>query len=95
MAGSGTVWRDLAATVSSSPGRSGHAGRGKAWLYVHGHGLWLARQVADEMSGVSGHGRDVRHGGLRIALIPMGPVHLKPVIGMRAAVFPLDSVRRL
>jgi anti-sigma regulatory factor (Ser/Thr protein kinase) len=26
------------------------------WPYPHGHGLWLARQVADEMSVVSGPG---------------------------------------
>jgi anti-sigma regulatory factor (Ser/Thr protein kinase) len=41
---------------AAGPGARVGAGAGAAdgWSYGHGHGLWLARQVADQMTVMSG-----------------------------------------
>jgi anti-sigma regulatory factor (Ser/Thr protein kinase) len=46
--------RDGRAAARDGADADGNAAGG--WPCVHGHGLWLARQVADEMSVVSGPG---------------------------------------
>ena len=44
--------RDGQAATQDGPGADENAAAG--WPYAHGHGLWLAWQVTDEMSVVSG-----------------------------------------